>query len=739
MKKYNIKKAFTLLELMVIMSVMTVLLAALSPAFTGKSNPSSDVVWHYVPGDRNDNAYSNPLNSYLRSAFYIGVAPTLYDMVLMDNAKLTIRPSNRLNQSQIDLMYNKDESAASIFASPENLLFGGPYSNILVWETEGQYYPNSTASNARFNTAFGTNALNEIKKHKNNTAVGYNALKDNNTKTIYNVMLGTFEIPINNDEPKGDTFIGRFYPENGERNNLKYDDYNTIIGDYPSVKVESSTGKYNTLIGANAAPKLTGSYNVVVGSNAAPNLTTGKNNTILGYAKDDSGNYRLLSTGSNNTLIGVNSGLGLGSGASNKTCIGYGSCPKIEDYDSLNLLNDDVERVFIGGPPRHGDAVGDADFGGYAVLEVHNSSNKKAKRHVKGASGDISLAAKGDETVIVNGNLIVRGQTYLGGIATESSRPKKPSLTPPFGNDDDMPLYGMSYDWVSSGANNYKVFYAKDGSDILDNIQIREKSPFLKDSRAMSKIIGKDRAFCACSPDHKSYDWFTYPISYKFSYYIAKQYEISINSGKYYTDSLLVRSAENGYQDQSYVTKVIYKPDFVYYNTRSDAENDHNRQKIEWSDDEVGLRLYNMAHGPSSTYASCCPYLRGKESDSRLKNIGKSFDAGLDALKKLRIYNYTFKSDPNKTHNVGVIAQDLKRVFPNAVSKDKNGYYKIRWDEMFYAAINAVKGINARVENLAQRVAKDIERVQTLKHENAQLARQLEKLAQELTELENKK
>ena len=56
-------------------------------------------------------------------------------------------------------------------------------------------------------------------------------------------------------------------------------------------------------------------------------------------------------------------------------------------------------------------------------------------------------------------------------------------------------------------------------------------------------------------------------------------------------------------------------------------------------------------------------------SDRRLKYVGKEFTSGLDKIKALKVYNYTFKKDTTKTPHVGVIAQDLQKVFPDAVKK----------------------------------------------------------------------
>lgn len=56
-------------------------------------------------------------------------------------------------------------------------------------------------------------------------------------------------------------------------------------------------------------------------------------------------------------------------------------------------------------------------------------------------------------------------------------------------------------------------------------------------------------------------------------------------------------------------------------------------------------------------------------SDRRLKYVGKDNNDGLAKIKQLKVFNYVYKKDTTKTPHVGVIAQDLQKVFPNAVKK----------------------------------------------------------------------
>ena len=109
----------------------------------------------------------------------------------------------------------------------------------------------------------------------------------------------------------------------------------------------------------------------------------------------------------------------------------------------------------------------------------------------------------------------------------------------------------------------------------------------------------------------------------------------------------------------------------------------------------------------------------GIVSDIRLKNVGKAFTAGLNEIKKLELFNYTFKKDPDKTPRVGVIAQDLQKVFPNAVFKADDGFLRIRTEDMFYALVNAVKELDAKIEALKNtEIATLKKQVQALEKEN---------------------
>lgn len=122
-------------------------------------------------------------------------------------------------------------------------------------------------------------------------------------------------------------------------------------------------------------------------------------------------------------------------------------------------------------------------------------------------------------------------------------------------------------------------------------------------------------------------------------------------------------------------------------------------------------------------------------SDRRLKNIGKRNNNGLDKISQLKIFNYNFKADKSKKPQVGVIAQELQKVFPNSVFKGEDGYLRIKWDEMFFASVNALKEIDKKIILLTKRLTNLEPKITKLEQQNAELKLQIAQLTARIESL----
>lgn len=150
---------------------------------------------------------------------------------------------------------------------------------------------------------------------------------------------------------------------------------------------------------------------------------------------------------------------------------------------------------------------------------------------------------------------------------------------------------------------------------------------------------------------------------------------------------------------------------------------------------EAGNTCGGLDKYPTGT--SGCPNLK-TTSDRRLKDNISENNSGLKEILALKPYEYIFKSDKKKTPQVGVMAQDLQKVFPNSVHQSEDGYLHIRWDEMFYAMINAIKTLDKKVVQIASDITGMESDVKQLKSSHSKIQKQIASLNERATKLERK-
>jgi hypothetical protein len=93
-------------------------------------------------------------------------------------------------------------------------------------------------------------------------------------------------------------------------------------------------------------------------------------------------------------------------------------------------------------------------------------------------------------------------------------------------------------------------------------------------------------------------------------------------------------------------------------------------------------------------------------SDARVKNIEGQYSKGLNEIVQLNPIVYHYKNALNKTfsadvlaqENVGLTAQEVQTVFPEAVGVDTDGTLNLNMHSIFIAQINAIKELNEKVE-----------------------------------------
>ncbi len=111
----------------------------------------------------------------------------------------------------------------------------------------------------------------------------------------------------------------------------------------------------------------------------------------------------------------------------------------------------------------------------------------------------------------------------------------------------------------------------------------------------------------------------------------------------------------------------------------------------------------NNAYKPSGTTWT-------NSSDARLKDRIKPYEYGLNEISKLNTVRFHYKEGnalgiESKDEHIGMIAQQVKDIIPEAISKDEKGYYTLDADPILWAEVNAIKQL--KTENDALKAKTD--------------------------------
>ncbi len=96
-------------------------------------------------------------------------------------------------------------------------------------------------------------------------------------------------------------------------------------------------------------------------------------------------------------------------------------------------------------------------------------------------------------------------------------------------------------------------------------------------------------------------------------------------------------------------------------------------------------------------------------SDARKKNIIGTFDRGLPEIRRLQPKLFRWRADSGLNPddlNAGFIAQDVLPIIPEAIGKDKDGFYTFADRPVTAALVNAVKELDARSRQSSDWVAR---------------------------------
>lgn len=118
----------------------------------------------------------------------------------------------------------------------------------------------------------------------------------------------------------------------------------------------------------------------------------------------------------------------------------------------------------------------------------------------------------------------------------------------------------------------------------------------------------------------------------------------------------------------------------------------------------IGLtdKRYSYGYFSNAVYATSGFY---ESSDERLKNILNPVKVDLDKLSKLRKVYYIWKDASNTSIQLGMIAQDVQKLYPELVDVDEEtGYLSLAYDKLSVLALEAIDVLYKEHKKLKERV-----------------------------------
>jgi hypothetical protein len=109
----------------------------------------------------------------------------------------------------------------------------------------------------------------------------------------------------------------------------------------------------------------------------------------------------------------------------------------------------------------------------------------------------------------------------------------------------------------------------------------------------------------------------------------------------------------------------------------------------------------------------------GTFSDRRLKTLGGSYSSGLNQILKIHPVRYRYKADNamgirDHDEHVGLVAQEVQKVIPEAVTENSRGFLLVNNDPIIWAMLNAIKEQQAVIHKQQQQIARLNSRVRAI-------------------------
>ena len=762
-------KGFSLAELLISLLIISIVLSAAIPTITRKAGADRETIWRWT--NEGNNAYfgtgsnqSAILGLSSTPKAEEGIADIMQDATITDDSvdDVTDPGNSGTKRSDIgvintgDLKYsnfgdkfiilkktiqndnsNFMNSHISFFtmknddtATTADIKYGGRLTldsgNLALGMGTLQ---NLNSDNVGENTAVGHFALLRTDEGFRNTALGKKTLSYNESGS-YNTAIG----------------YGALY-EIGRQDSADVDAYyeNTAIGALSQQK--RATGRFNTSLGSQSLKRSeTGDSNTAIGRLALGNLLSGSNNTVIGDKA-----CRYVESGNGNICIGNNV-------RTTNTTVGASSVDTEQNYGIfIGTATNDDETPLISG---HSTLVLGSG-GNYQNPTAHKefiaNARKVEFRPYNGARPTFEFHSYYGGDSAYNGYNPTNGQGVFGSasfnLRDSGGGSDYSSVSLVFGaigtNARDKEARITAYDryhanttdkWADISFNNMLKFdfppaAREDGTIDYSTVRINSTTPSSTSNPVDTKytMLLNDRLEVG-NGDEVPYMQLSASEGIKLHFGSNTYSYINLRKENSYINLVGTTADAGNFWFDLQGGLQITTPGKISLKA-SGNDNAIEFGAVAINDYEIsidGLKVKDEIEQLKEQVER----LQATMSDERKKNILGDSTAGLKEINALEVKNYTYKDDKNNTPHVGVIAQQLQKVFPNSVIEGNDGFLRIKTEEIFYAMVNSIKELCSKLQDLTAKISGLDKRISELETQNKMLLEQNKAFEKRLEKLE---
>jgi hypothetical protein len=181
---------------------------------------------------------------------------------------------------------------------------------------------------------------------------------------------------------------------------------------------------------------------------------------------------------------------------------------------------------------------------------------------------------------------------------------------------------------------------------------------------------------------------------------------VNINSQSYTTNGSLISSIT-----VSGITASVYSG-YPYFSGRGTSKMYFVGRTNVGANNTYGLYGNTLIYSAATTGYLVSERGFFESSDARLKEFGEDIPIDMEKVRQLPKKKFYWKDDESKTLHIGTSAQEIQKLFPEAVSESENGTLLVDYPKLSMVALRAIDVLydeNKKMKEDIEQLKRDVE------------------------------